>query len=356
MASYIPLARLQGKSNSGLISRIISAGHIGAKQSAQNGHGLLNLQVMELSENLKLRLDQPSNDSQHDRLSRSPDATPSSDALPNDDAELQMRKALGLLGKSSRQRPDPDRTEQPPRGMGDRFANGLHRRRFVQDGDIPVTVLRRNSGQEQPAFRGTPSQGIPTSSRLQRTEAALAAETAARERAERSLADTQSIVRDLQTKIGHAELAKAEALEALQRERDAIVQLRADATNWDLQLQEAREQAETAKQNGHSWHEQLSDERNARKAAERALRIAETERDTAQELIRTLSRELAAPTRSVPIRGEPARRGRPPQAEPEVVEATAKRRRSGMVAASEAQAEPEPVKWWLNTKPTGKRR
>ena len=56
--------------------------------------------------------------------------------------------------------------------------------------------------------RGVAAPSAPTTSRLQRTEAALAAETIAREKAERSLSETQSVVRDLQTKIGHAELAK----------------------------------------------------------------------------------------------------------------------------------------------------
>jgi hypothetical protein len=305
---------------------------------------------MELSENLKLRLDSASGETQSDRMSRTPDPSnlsPAADQGPIDEAESQMRKALGLLGESPRHRQDADRLEQPSR-MGDRFNGGLHRRRFVQDGDVPVTVLRRDVGHEVPAHRGIAAPAAPTSSRLQRTEAALAAETAAREKAERSLAETQSIVRDLQTKIGHAELAKSEAIDTLQRERESLVQLRGEIDARDERLQEALEQARSAERNAHVCQDQLAEERQARKSLEKALRTAESARDSAEQLVRALSEE-AAPRRRVT---EPSRR---PQvvAEPEVVAVTTTRR--GRVAEPVA-AEPEPVKWWLNTKPAGKKR
>jgi hypothetical protein len=257
-----------------------------------------------------------------------------------------MRKALGLLGESARHRPDADRMEQPGR-MNDRFSGGLHRRRFVQDGDVPVTVLRRDQGHEVPAHRGVAPVIAPTSSRLQRTEAALAAETAAREKAERSLAETHSIVRDLQTKIGHAELAKTEADDAVHREREVIVQLRAEAATWEERLQEALEQARAAERQAQLYQEQLSEERQARKTTEKALRTAEAARDSAEQLVRTLSEETPAPRRAA----ETPRRANV-VVEPEVVAIAGRRGRQPTVAV----AEPEPVKWWLNTKPAGKRR
>jgi hypothetical protein len=301
---------------------------------------------MELSENLKLRLDSPSGDNQQDKGSPTPDSGSPNVSSPGDEAESQMRKALGLLGESQRHRPDAERSDQPAR-LGDRFNGGLHRRRFVQDGDIPVTVLRRDQGYEAPAHRGVAAPPIPTSSRLQRTEGALAAETAAREKAERSLAETQSLVRDLQTKIGHAELAKNEAVDALHREREASAQLRAEAETWEERLQEALEQARTAERHAQAYHDQLADERHARKIAEKAQRSAEIARDTAEQLVRTLSEEAPAP---VPV-AEAPRRLRA-VVEPEVVAATARRSRTPEAPATE----PEPVKWWLNTKPAGKRR
>src|ERR1700742_3797672 len=282
---------------------------------------------MELSENLKLRLDSLSGETQQDRPSRAPDASLPTLPGAGDEAESQMRKALGLLGESHRHRPDADRTE-PPARLGDRFNGGLHRRRFVQDGDIPVTVLSRDQGNEIPAHRGGAAPPAPTSSRLQRTEAALANETAAREKAERSLSETQSILRDLQTKIGHAELAKNEALEALHREREAITELRADAGSWEERLHEAQEQTRDAERNAHTYQEQLAEERHARKAAEKALRAAEAAREAAEQRVQALSEEAPARRRAA----EPARRVRVVD-EPEVVAATMRRGRPPETAA-----------------------
>jgi len=332
---------------------------------------------MELSENLKLRLETLPGESQQDRLARSADNA-SPEAGQNDDAESAMRKALGLLGEGSRHRPDPERSDQSPRGlsdrgMGDRFNGGLHRRRFVQDGDVPVTVLRRDQGHDLPAHRAAAPVTIPTTSRLQRTEAALAAETAAREKAERSLSETQNIVRDLQTKIGHAELTKTEAIETLRRERESIAQIRAEANAADERLHELQEQLRIAEASAASYQDQLSDERQARRLAEKALRTAEAARDAAQQLVRTLSEERPEPIPE-PVRfHEPARARElahkapgpvqiapPPRRprvmpEPEIIEALPKRRRAQ--AAVEPEVEPEPVKWWLNTgKPSAKRK
>ena len=304
---------------------------------AGNVAASFNRQVMELAENLKMRLDSPVGEAQQDRGNRGSDLVSGSDTGSNDEAESQMRKALGLLGEGQRHRPDPERMEQPSR-MGDRFNGGLHRRRFVQDGDIPVTVLRRDQGHELPAARGTAPVVPPTNSRLQRTEAALAAETAAREKAERSLAEAQAVARDLQTKIGHAELAKNEAIETLRRERDVLAQLRAEAVSRDEQLRDALEQARAAEHVASAHQEQLLDERNGRRTAEKALRAAEAARDAAELLVRNLSQETPAPRRSRPSGDGLA--------------APAKSQRSSEVPA----VEPEPVKWWLNAKPASKRR
>jgi hypothetical protein len=302
---------------------------------------------MELSENLKLRLDSPPSETQQDRLARVSDPASPGGAGPIDEAESQMRKALGLLGDQPRHRPD-ERMEQSAR-MGDRFNGGLHRRRFVQDGDIPVTVLRRDQGHEAPVHRGVASPAAPTSSRLQRTEAALAAETAAREKAERSLSETQSIVRDLQTKIGHAELAKNEAIEALQREREATTQLRAEGGACGERLQEALEQARVAERNAHIYQEQLVEERHTHKNVEKALRSAEAARETAERLVRALSEEMPASPRQIVQAPQRARAAD----DTGVVALSAVRRARPSEGAT---VEPEPVKWWLNTKPAGKKR
>jgi hypothetical protein len=302
-----------------------------------------NHQVMELSENLKLRLENLAGENQPGKPARP--AEGGADPGPIDEAESQMRRALGLLGEGQRHRPDPDRAEQPPHRSVDRFSGNFHRRRFVQDGDVPVTVLRRDQGQghEQPAHRSMPAPQAPSSSRLQRTEAALANETAAREKAERLLADVQAHAHDLQTKIGHAELAKNEAIEALRRERDAITLLRAEARASREQLEEAVSQARSAEQEATTWQDRLTAERNAHKNTERALRTTETARDEAERLVRALSEE------STSRRSSPAQR---PHVEPEVAAVTSRRQR----AAEAPAGEPEPVKWWLTPKPTAKRR
>jgi hypothetical protein len=322
---------------------------------------------MELSENVKLRLDIPTGESQQDRLSRPPNQDTPAEAGSNDEAESQMRRALGLLGEPSRHRPEADRLEQPSRSGGG-FGGGFHRRRFVQDGDIPVTVLRREPGHEGQPHRVIAPVNVPTSSRLQRTETALAVETAAREKAERSLNETYAVVKDLQTKIGHAELAKNEAIEALRRERDLIGQMRAEAQGWEARLQEAVERAQAVENAAQDYQDQLIEERQAREAAEKALAAAEAAREAAEERARTLPvqaatrspapsfRKSAGQNRTEPVSAEPAqaetvRRGRR-AAEPPVTE---KKTRHGRVTEN-ANSEPEPVKWWLNSKPASKRR
>ncbi|WP_428537491.1 hypothetical protein [Rhodopila sp.] len=310
---------------------------------------------MELSENLKLNLDSASGGTSPDPDRRplgaeSPTVSEAADAHaqdsgPSDDAESQMRKALGLIGESQRNRLEPERMDQTAR-MGDRFNGGLHRRRFVQDGDVPVTVLRREPGHEAPAHRGVAPPTGPTSSRLQRTEAALGAETAARDRAERSLAETQGIVRDLQTKIGHAELAKNEAIEALRRERETLGLLRAEVASHQGQLREALEQLRSAERDANLHQDHLVEERNARRIAEKALRMAETARDSSEQLVRALSEES-------PSTDGAAETAQADAGSESLVFGTSQRRGR---QAETAGMEPEPVKWWLNTKPSGKKR
>lgn len=228
--------------------------------------------------------------------------------------------------------------------MGARFNGGLYRRRFVQDGDIPVTVLRRDERHEVSTNRGVVAR---TDSRLQRTDAALAAEIASRGNAERSLAETQSALRDLQTRIGHAELAKSEAVDALRQEREAIAQLRAESAAWAERLQEARLQVCTAERTVHLCQEQLAEKRLVRKTAEQALRLAEYVKDAAEQLVQTLSEE-GPDLRHVPPQ---SRRSRV-VTEPEVIAVPAQRGGTPYAVA----AEPEPVRWWLNTKPVVKKR
>ena len=302
--------------------------------------------MITLSENAKLRFDPAQG-----RIA--PESAPQP-ATPLDDDEAQMRRALGLDGGMARPRMDQDRSEPMARGgdrftpdrfTPDRFSQG-HRRRFVQDGDVPVTVVRRDTAADT-ASRLAASG--PSSSRLLRVETALAAETAARERAERLLSEAQAQIRDLQTKNGHAELARAESADLARRERDALTELRASIGDQERQREDAEQRAIDAERAALSLKTALQEERGARHAAEKSLRIAEHARAQAEKLIEELSeqpdpvpvvasRPIRRPVLAVEPepRPTPIRRGRPPNP---VIE-----------------SEPEPVKWWLTTKTTAKRR
>ncbi len=79
--------------------------------------------------------------------------------------------------------------------------------------------------------------------------------------------------------------------------------------------------------------------------------MAEAAREEAERLVRALSEEVRAP---VPALAPAPRRSEPRRArmEPEVAAAPSRRLR----VVEQPVAEPEPVKWWLNTKPASKRR
>ncbi len=86
-----------------------------------------------------------------------------------------MRRALGLLD-SSPPRPQPDHSTIP--------ANGSHppRRHFVRDGEVPVTVIHRDEA------AGT--------NQLDAARQTIRSLTAAREHAERLLAEANATIRE----------------------------------------------------------------------------------------------------------------------------------------------------------------
>ncbi len=243
-------------------------------------------------------------------------------------AEARMRRALGLDGEQLRSRAPQERVDSPQR-PADRFSTPGHKRRFVHDGEVPVTLVHGlvSGRRDQVDGNGTRggTNGQPTN-RLEVAEAALAAEIATRERAERALAEAQAAVHDLRTKLGHADLARQEAVETLRRERESIAEVRAA-------LQEADAQASTARQ--------------AQESAERALAELR-ERRTAQP---------------VDVTEEPPRprRGRKPRAEKMaaadvVATPVAPRKGPGRPRKNPAAParEPKPIRWWLN--PRGKKK
>lgn len=236
-------------------------------------------------------------------------------------AELKMREALGLYGRSDRPQPDTAPGRAVERPAGDRPAgnghatthsnghgNG-HRHRFVQDGEVPV-VMAKHAGPGGAAIAARATTASPGSNRLAALSADLGMERAGRERAERGLAHAQAVLRDLQTKLAHAELARSEAVEQARVLQERIAALRVAQ----------REQHERAQV-------ELLTERRARQAAEAALQAARAPADA------------------------PRKRGRPPKSAtlaPRV--AVAKK-----PAAPRPAREPKPVRWWIRSEPGSKR-
>ena len=107
------------------------------------------------------------------------------------------------------------------------------RRRFVQDGEVPVTVIHPRPRQGLDAL-GPPRAGASPLERAEVAEAALGTERAAREQAERLLREAQATILDLRTKQGHAELARAEA-------DDVVAALRAELAAAQTTLAAAQE-------------------------------------------------------------------------------------------------------------------
>jgi chromosome segregation ATPase len=118
-----------------------------------------------------------------------------------------MRQALGLHdGPSSQPPPNPTLT----------MPNGLHpqRRRFVRDGEVPVTIIHRDQHQD----------GASAGNQLDAARQALRSETTLKERAERLLEEAQATIRDLQTKLAHERLARDEAVNRLETQLQTVRQ------------------------------------------------------------------------------------------------------------------------------------
>jgi hypothetical protein len=117
--------------------------------------------------------------------------------------EARIRRSLGLMSSPTPANNHSNTNGQTHGSGGGNLGGAIQRRRFVRDGEVPVTILHPKSDAEN------------------RHAAALAdmtrqrdAERAARLRAEQSLHDAQVMIQTLQTRIAHAEIAKSEIAQA----------------------------------------------------------------------------------------------------------------------------------------------
>lgn len=178
-----------------------------------------------------------------------------------------MRRALGLASER------PIRDGAPPEPMrrlslrarpSDALPSGRPARRFVQDGDVPVTVVRGRWTQ-------TPGANEPVTNRLAVAEAAAEAERSKSERMERSLRDSLETIRDLQTKQAHIELARDEAVQALKTSAAALESLHAALRDHQEQLAVMQAAVKAGARAVRAGSAALSAERTARAAAEAVL-------------------------------------------------------------------------------------
>lgn len=124
----------------------------------------------------------------------------STDELRLRATEAQMRRALGLGNPS----PGKAQTVHP-------VAPGnahTHRRHFVRDGEVPVTVVHHEDAGGRNKF---------DEARL-----ALRDQIAAREHAERQLQDALAAIETLRTQLAHERMAKEEALGQAKDQRSQI--------------------------------------------------------------------------------------------------------------------------------------
>jgi hypothetical protein len=140
-----------------------------------------------------------------------------------DSTEARMRLALGL-GTRPANSGQTSATSSPPPASHD---SGRQRRRFAQDGDVPVVMLHRG--------RDNDAGG---ENKLAALTADLREERSARAKLERALDEANVLVSSLQTKLKHAEMALEEKQLGESEAR----------SQWEASIateREARQQAET---------------------------------------------------------------------------------------------------------------
>jgi hypothetical protein len=161
-----------------------------------------------------------------------------------------MRRALGLRNTA----PTQDRPVPPPTSPG---ASHSQRRRFIRDGEVPVSVIHRDQ------------DDTPGTNKLDVTRQALREQIAAREHAEHLLQEAQATVHDLQTKLAHERIARDEAIRCVEHERQLVEQT----------LQRVQEELAIERDGRQKAEQQRDDALAGRSEAEERLRAVEATDD-----------------------------------------------------------------------------
>jgi hypothetical protein len=153
--------------------------------------------------------------------------------ISNEDreTETQMRRALGLNNRRLTLGHEP-----PPSAATGTSAAHPQRRRFVRDGDVPVTVVHR----EHNHAAGTNNLDA---------QEALHKQMGARERAEQLLQEARATIRALETMLAHERIAAEEAVRRFEDERQAIQDELATERAARQQANQERDLAIAAHQN-----------------------------------------------------------------------------------------------------------
>jgi hypothetical protein len=229
-----------------------------------------------------------------------------------------MRLALGLGTRPTNPGQTPS-TSSPPPASHD---SGRQRRRFAQDGDVPVVMLHRGRDSEPGG-----------ENKLAALTADLREERAARLKSDRALDEANLLINSLKTKLKHTEMTLEETL---RREGEARAQLDALLVTE----REARQQAET-------------------RAAEAALAVTVLERKIEAA---AAAAKTAAPAPVAPVAVPPTPDLFGEETAPPVASASPKRRPGRKAAAQDEPApaavaphpqraeedeDDKPIEWWL---------
>jgi flagellar biosynthesis GTPase FlhF len=224
--------------------------------------------------------------------------------------EAQMRRALGLHNTSPTQAvPIP-----PPASLGGSYPQ---RRRFVRDGEVPVSVIQR----DRVDAAGT--------NKLDATRQALSEQVVAREHAEHLLQEAERTIRDLQTNLAHERLARDEVIQRADGEKQ-IVELALQRMQEELAVERAcRQQAEQKRDDAFAARQEAEERLREVLATLDALKVSQAPPRSTHDPQTTRRPWKTMPTTEPPVNGDKVQQ----------------QRRRGRSAKSD-QSEAEIVEWW----------